>query len=316
MRYDAVLVKPVTASALQDCLAGLLRKRVATTQPAVAIHGAAETELRRLHAGRRVLLVEDNAINQEVAEGLLKVTGLVVETADDGARAVEMAATRPYDVILMDMQMPVMDGLAATRAIRAHAGDAIPIVAMTANAFSEERAACLDAGMKDHLAKPVDPELLYATLLRWLPRRPDDAEAISAKAPAPAVSPAEIRPLSGRLEAIEGYDLAAGLRSVGGQQPALSRVLRRFVRTYKAGEPAFLSPGTDEAVKLWRDECHSLRGACAAIGAARLLAELAAFELDLVTTVDARALESRARQLHEDLVVLVLAGRLGEELVR
>ena len=128
--------------------------------------------LRLAHAGKRLLLAEDNPINQEVAQALLDATGLVVETADNGAQAVALALSRPYDLILMDVQMPLMDGLAATRAIRAGLGPAPPIVAMTANAFAEERAACLEAGMDDHLAKPVDPELLYATLQRWLAPRP------------------------------------------------------------------------------------------------------------------------------------------------
>ncbi len=176
VRYDAVLVKPVTASALQDCLSGVLHERGPAPPPA-ASRGMAGAELRRLHAGQRLLLVEDNLINQEVAKGLLTIAGLAVEIADNGASAVEMAASCAYDLILMDMQMPVMDGLAATRAIRLQAGNKIPIIAMTANAFSEEREACLDAGMNDHLAKPVNPELLYATLLRWLPPRSDEPDA-------------------------------------------------------------------------------------------------------------------------------------------
>ena len=128
------------------------------------------------------------------------------------------------------------------------------------------------------------------------------------------VAPPEIRPLSGRLEAIDGYDLAAGLRNVGGQLPTLSRVLREFVRNYRAGEPAFLSPNTHDAVQRWNDQCHSMRGACATIGATRLQAQLAEFELALAASGDAPALVSRAQQLSADLVAL--AGRLGEELER
>ncbi|HEY4065649.1 MAG TPA: response regulator [Burkholderiaceae bacterium] len=136
--------------------------------------------LRRGHAGCRVLLAEDNPVNRLVAEELLRSVGLVVESAGDGALALEMARSRPYALILMDLQMPVIGGLDAARAIRARSGPQIPIIAMTADDSPCDRAACLAAGMNDHVAKPVNPSELFATLLRWLAPSASDRDQLRA----------------------------------------------------------------------------------------------------------------------------------------
>ena len=136
----------------------------AAASPPAAAHSA-EARLRANCPGRRVLLAEDDAVNREVALTLLDDAGLVVAVAEDGQQAFELARDNDYDLILMDMQMPKLDGLEATRRIRQWPDRAaLPIVAMTANAFAEDRARCL-----------VDPEILFATLLRWLEPNPDIA---------------------------------------------------------------------------------------------------------------------------------------------
>jgi CheY-like chemotaxis protein len=130
---------------------------------------AVEAALRQRHPGARVLLAEDNEVNREIALALLQGIGLAVDTAVDGREAVALAMAGPYDLVLMDMQMPVMDGLAATRAIRALPGWAsTPILALTANAFAEDRRACEEAGMSDFISKPMNIGDVQACLLKWL----------------------------------------------------------------------------------------------------------------------------------------------------
>ncbi|MCK7500286.1 MAG: response regulator [Comamonadaceae bacterium] len=129
-------------------------------------------------SGARILLAEDNAVNQELVRALFDDTGLQIDVAGDGATAVDMALAGDYALILMDLQMPRLDGVDATRAIRHASGShSTPIIALTASAFDEDRQRCIQAGMDDHIAKPLNSEVLYDTLLHWLRRSRGTAAA-------------------------------------------------------------------------------------------------------------------------------------------
>ncbi len=150
-----------------------MQKRAGQEQSAAQTSGAdAEQALQQRFQGRRILVVDDEPVNREVAKMLIEDTGLIVDTAENGEQAVAMARANAYASILMDMQMPKLDGLAATRQIRRLAGyERVPVIAITANAFADDKARCIEAGMDDFLAKPFDPDTLFRILLLWLSRK-------------------------------------------------------------------------------------------------------------------------------------------------
>ena len=298
---DLELTKPVRLAelhrALVDCsdeVTPLMERTVALKKPAgvlPALHG-------------RVLVVEDQPLNREVAIGMLTSLGLEVETAHHGQQALDILHTRCFDAILMDCEMPVMDGLSATRALRARENERsrIPIIALTADVTSTGRAACLAAGMDDHLAKPFRREALHGILARWLAK----ANAAAA-APAAATAVARSAGRAGTLQAplLDGATLDA-LRALprSGPKDMLTHIgelylldSRGLIATIEQSLEAGNAPDLARAAHAWR----SYNGNVGANGLAQLCRELedaaraGDFSIARATYVQIQTLHHRVR---------------------
>ncbi|MFB9243034.1 PAS domain S-box protein [Massilia antarctica] len=251
--------------------------------PSFADPSAAETRLRQQHGGARILLAEDNEINSEVALELLHAVDLSADIAVDGRQAVAMAQSANYDLILMDIQMPYMDGVEATRAIRAlPEWKNTPIVALTADAFDENRRDCEEAGMNDFIVKPVEPVALYETLLKWLSASGHNTLAGEVQGIAHAQSThLQPRHPDGILDSLAdfgGLDIGCGLGVLGGDAATLVKLLLQLAAHHHddAGKlEAEMTAGDDKAV---RQRLHTLKGAAGSLGAIGLQAAAAAVE--------------------------------------
>ena len=270
-KFENVLIKPVTPSLLFDAAAGALG---ADHEEARDVQAGPAFDIERTR-GARVLLVEDNQLNQEVAVGLLEDGKMSVDLADNGEVAVRMVREQDYDVVLMDMQMPVMGGIEATQAIRSDPRfRALPIIAMTANAMAADREKCLEAGMNDHVAKPIDPNELFSALLRWI--KPRETKEASAKAAAPVNTPGTPAGASDtKAPEIVGIDTKSALKRMGGNRRLYESLLRKFAEqqagaveeiraALKAGDASTAERGA-----------HTLKGVAGNLGATAL-AEVAA----------------------------------------
>jgi len=250
----AFLTKPVVPRTLLDTIVQIFSQDTAPTQLDPAMADALPMVAPHLR-GLRVLLAEDNEINREIAVELLGAAGLLVDCAENGRIACEriQAAGASYAAVLMDVQMPEMDGISATRIIReSWTAGQLPIIAMTAHAYEEEKQRCLAAGMNDHIAKPVDPATLMRALDRWL-----KADASRA----PAAQPAAPRPQGAILpDTLPPFDLRAALQRVNGKATLLHKLIVTFGATY--GDVANELRELIEADRLpdARRLAHSLKG--------------------------------------------------------
>ena len=283
LQVGALLPKPVTPSTLLDaCL-------VALGRPAVH-HRRLEQRQELLQtrqaglAGRRVLLVEDNSINQELACDLLERAGMTVDVAADGREALAALDRARYDAVLMDCQMPVMDGYAATRALRQRpALRDLPVIAMTANAMAGEREKVLAAGMNDHVAKPIDVDELFATLVRWV--RPQEAPSGAA---APEMPP--------------GLDRQAGLAALNGNEALYRRLLGKF-RQHEADFEARLRDARSRGDAAGAIRCaHDLKSVAGTLGMPGLQRAAQALEAALVAAHEQAAGEAAIEPLLQDVM--------------
>jgi CheY-like chemotaxis protein len=263
------LVKPITPSSLLDAVMAAQGYAYEEIRPHKPYQQEVADAIEALF-GARILVVEDNDVNQELATELLRLHGMEVGVAQHGAEALEMLESQSFDGVLMDCQMPVMDGYEATRRLRAsEAHKALPIIAMTANAMSRDKEKSLAAGMNDHITKPIQFATLFTTMSKWITSSSPQASQKKQEQP-------------NRIEIafpdLFGIDVSSGLETCMGNRQLLWSLLVRF-RTEQRSfidtfEKALLEDESDTMVHL----AHSLKGASGTIGAKQLYKLSAALE--------------------------------------
>ena len=254
-----LLFKPVSPSLLFDSVLRIL----GGVDDGVRTVGDAPTDnflqLATIR-GSRILLVEDNDLNQEVAIELLRDAGFIVDLAENGLVALNKVRETDYDLVLMDMQMPVMDGLTTTQEIRKEVRFIdLPIVAMTANVMQGDRDHCMAAGMNDHVAKPIEPEILWEALLKWI--KPQQSTGAFVEVKTQTVQNVELP------SGIEGLDMADGLRRVLGKKPLYLSMLRKFVTGQNCFRVEILKALDSNCLDTAERLAHTLKSVSGTIGA-------------------------------------------------
>ena len=295
---EAFLVKPVNQSTLFDTIMTIFGKEQAAP---VAALGGRRTGAQVSLTGKRILLAEDNEINQLVAIEILQAEGMIVDVAGNGREALQMVKGRHYDAVLMDIQMPEMDGFEATQLIREDRRfQRLPIIAMTAHAMVEERAKCLASGMNDHVAKPIDPDLLFAALAKWI-RPPESLPAVADEGQKVKHRHEEDTPVIALPDQVAGFDMAAARTALGNNEALLARLFADFLAKYtsygdKIAEA--LAAGDGETAER---TAHSLKGVSGTLCATRVYAAAAAVDAALRDDPAGDGAQDLVRELSEAL---------------
>jgi two-component system sensor histidine kinase/response regulator len=300
MAVGAVLAKPVTPSALFEAVARALGAAVSISSGSRRRQDGTREAMRQL-AGARVLLVEDNDMNRELAEELLGQAGMEVVHAGDGRQALDrLAADSDFDGILMDCQMPVMDGYAATREIRKReALSALPVIAMTANAMAGDREKAIASGMNDHIAKPLDVNAMFATLARWITPRAGRAAKVGAGTTANRDTDS--------LPELPGLDTRAGLATCMGNTDLYRRMLERFRAGQQDFATLFARARADSDPTAATRCAHTLKGNAGNIGATEVQAAAAALEHACASPAGTADIEALLQQTLARLAPLLTA---------
>jgi two-component system, sensor histidine kinase and response regulator len=321
LQLDGFLVKPVTKSMIVDTLVSVFAE--AGAQAALSVEGEQTARLR----GARILLTEDNDINQQIAVELLEGAGATVTVANNGREAVDLLANGPqpppFDLVLMDLQMPEMDGYQATAKLRSDPRfRALPIIAMTAHATLEERQRCLAAGMNDHISKPIDPGNLFETVGRFCKPVPADGSAGLSPLQPSKSEPAEKSsaglttveskrpegraPESGDgLPSLPGLDAKDGLARVAGNRKLYLKLLRQFVEQQGPTVAQLSGALARGDVALAERLAHTLKGVAGNIGAKPVQTAAGALEKLIRNRAAATEVESAKQQLAAALNPLV-----------
>jgi PAS domain S-box-containing protein len=297
IHFDYILDKPVTLTSLQNCLLQIQQPQLAT-QVALEERRVDLYKLASPIMGARILVAEDNEFNQEVVQEILNKAGLAVTIANHGGEAVEWVKNEIFDAVLMDLQMPVMDGLMATKLIRnLPLGKDLPIIALSASTMVHEIQATEQAGMNSHLSKPIDQEQLITCLLKWIKQGRNTNAA-------PIFGNTTVISSSSLPDKLPGFDLLGALTRLGGNKVLLSKLLLRFATeyafTFSQLEELLNENQTAKAASL----LHRIKGASATLGATALAEAAMHLEIEVVTGQPLESKNAFAKSLTDSVNII------------